>query len=327
MQKTVTIRNDVNLKKNSMRLTRVSEASAKFRLEFVFDASTECTVSVHFAALELTKPDGSFSFGPLFPVSSPPKEVRGKGLGQSFLSADTHPLDTTMYSPDDLAYNPSVGRFPLIICLEAGSPSSPTCSAVSSQTTFANIVHAPSGGGDFHVVPLKQKIQVCWPTTVTTLCSGRAFGSQIVTRHLPAPISTLYLKAKKITCILRPPQVGTTSYELQEIFGIDGQGGSPAGEVEEVDPTNTRECVICMTQPRDTTVLPCRHMCMCSECAKVLRIQSNKCPICRQNIESLLQIKIADRADGATSTSAPKTELMGLQHERVARAQAHTDTE
>ena len=126
-------------------------------------------------------------------------------------------------------------------------------------------------------------------------------------------------------CQKQKIQVGSASYELQEIYGIDGQAGSTAGEVEEVDPTNSRECVICMTQPRDTTVLPCRHMCMCSECAKVLRIQSNKCPICRQNIESLLQIKIADRADGATSTSAPKTELTGLQHERVARAQAHTD--
>ena len=48
-----------------------------------------------------------------------------------------------------------------------------------------------------------------------------------------------------------------------------------------------------MTDPRDTTVLPCRHMSMCSECAKVLRMQSNKCPICRTSIESLLQIKVS----------------------------------
>ena len=52
-------------------------------------------------------------------------------------------------------------------------------------------------------------------------------------------------------------------------------------------PADARACVICMTEPRDTTVLPCRHMCMCSECAKVLRLQSNKCPICRTSIESL----------------------------------------
>ena len=32
--------------------------------------------------------------------------------------------------------------------------------------------------------------------------------------------------------------------------------------------------------------------CMCSECAKELRLQSNKCPICRQPIEELMEIKI-----------------------------------
>ena len=67
---------------------------------------------------------------------------------------------------------------------------------------------------------------------------------------------------------------------------------------------NTRECVICMSEPRDTTVLPCRHMCMCSECAKVLRLQSNKCPICRTSIESLLQIKISKQNDAGAPSGA-----------------------
>ncbi|RVW55525.1 putative E3 ubiquitin-protein ligase LUL4 [Vitis vinifera] len=58
------------------------------------------------------------------------------------------------------------------------------------------------------------------------------------------------------------------------------------------DNDSGKECVICMTEPKDTAVLPCRHMCMCSECAKELRLQSNKCPICRQPIEELIEIKI-----------------------------------
>ena len=59
-----------------------------------------------------------------------------------------------------------------------------------------------------------------------------------------------------------------------------------------------------MSEPRDTTVLPCRHMCMCSECAKVLRLQSNKCPICRTSIESLLQIKISKQNDAGAPSGA-----------------------
>lgn len=76
-------------------------------------------------------------------------------------------------------------------------------------------------------------------------------------------------------------------YELREIYGI---GNSAAEGFEDSDPG--KECVICMTEPKDTAVLPCRHMCMCGECAKELRLQSNKCPICRQPIEELIEIKI-----------------------------------
>ncbi|VFQ69067.1 unnamed protein product [Cuscuta campestris] len=75
-------------------------------------------------------------------------------------------------------------------------------------------------------------------------------------------------------------------YELREIYGI----GKP--DEAAINDDSGKECVICMTEPRDTAVLPCRHMCLCGECAKVLRLQSNKCPICRQPIEELLEIKV-----------------------------------
>ena len=44
-------------------------------------------------------------------------------------------------------------------------------------------------------------------------------------------------------------------YELQEIYGI---GNSVEDDVDGSDPG--KECVICLSEPRDTTVLPCRHM-------------------------------------------------------------------
>lgn len=94
-----------------------------------------------------------------------------------------------------------------------------------------------------------------------------------------------------------------TSYELQEIYGMDsnrlhgGPGGGAAAEDVE-----GRECVICMSAERDTTVLPCRHMCMCQPCASALKLQTNKCPICREEIESLLHIKIQRRGSGGGLT-------------------------
>lgn len=50
-------------------------------------------------------------------------------------------------------------------------------------------------------------------------------------------------------------------YELQEIYGI---GNSVDGDFDSNDPG--KECVICLSEPRDTTVLPCRHMVSALSC-------------------------------------------------------------
>ena len=93
------------------------------------------------------------------------------------------------------------------------------------------------------------------------------------------------------------------SYELQEIFGIENCAtGNPMGGGGGGGGDEGKECVVCLSEPRDTTVLPCRHMCMCGGCARVLRHQSNKCPVCRSPVESLLEIKIADRDGGAAAS-------------------------
>lgn len=47
-------------------------------------------------------------------------------------------------------------------------------------------------------------------------------------------------------------------------------------------PGYNRECVVCLSQRRDTLFLPCRHMCLCLPCAESLCLHSDKCPICRQ---------------------------------------------
>jgi len=258
-----TIRNDVNLKKASLRLVPDEGSPSRYHLEFIFDSSTECGITVLYAATESAAPSGNVSFTTLRPHGTLPKVYRGKGLGQTYRTAPEHALDLSKYEEAELSYTPGSTIFPIIVCLEAGGPSSETKSAVASQTTFAHINFAAAAERRLDVRPLKQKIQV-----------------------------------------------DGASYELQEIFGIDGaMGGDSTGSSNHSSAANAdagvaRECVICMTEPRDTTVLPCRHMCMCSECAKVLRMQSEKCPICRTPIEQLLQIKISSKQSGGGSAEA-----------------------
>lgn len=87
--------------------------------------------------------------------------------------------------------------------------------------------------------------------------------------------------------------VDGVAYELQEIFGIEHCSTGTPLEDADADADSGKECVVCMSEPRDTTALPCRHLCMCGACARMLRGQSNRCPICRTPVESLLEIKVA----------------------------------
>ena len=82
--------------------------------------------------------------------------------------------------------------------------------------------------------------------------------------------------------------------ETQEIYGID--------------PSSDPECVICMTAPKDTACLPCRHMCMCSGCAKIHNMHADTCPICRTRVESLL--RIADPAGSVQPADGAHRDLL-----------------
>ena len=61
-------------------------------------------------------------------------------------------------------------------------------------------------------------------------------------------------------------------YLLQEIYGIENKvvEGGYGGEDDDVEDTGA-ECVVCMSDMRDTLILPCRHLCLCNTCADSLR--------------------------------------------------------
>lgn len=55
----------------------------------------------------------------------------------------------------------------------------------------------------------------------------------------------------------------------------------PFQSPEDENSDNSSECVVCLSDVRDTLILPCRHLCLCNACADTLRYQANNCPICR----------------------------------------------
>jgi len=50
------------------------------------------------------------------------------------------------------------------------------------------------------------------------------------------------------------------------------------------------DCSVCLTEKKNTVLLPCHHLCVCDSCALVLTTTINKCPICRSLIRSMIQV-------------------------------------
>eukprot|EP00123_Amoebidium_parasiticum_P018120 comp24108_c1_seq2/m.43607 comp24108_c1_seq2/g.43607 ORF comp24108_c1_seq2/g.43607 comp24108_c1_seq2/m.43607 type:complete len:408 (-) comp24108_c1_seq2:508-1731(-) len=100
-----------------------------------------------------------------------------------------------------------------------------------------------------------------------------------------------------------------SSYMLQEIYGMEEVPHTGGDDADSDDEDENRTCVVCMSDHRDTLVLPCRHLCLCAACAQVLRNQAAKCPICRAPFHSLLQLSVAKQAVGAEDEVAEGAEV------------------
>ncbi|XP_005112498.1 E3 ubiquitin-protein ligase MGRN1 isoform X2 [Aplysia californica] len=100
------------------------------------------------------------------------------------------------------------------------------------------------------------------------------------------------------------------SYLLQEIYGIENKNMERMKDVDPDDEVEDSgaECVICMSDMRDTLILPCRHLCLCSSCADSLRYQASMCPICRVKFRALLQIRAMRKKVAPTSTNSPQSD-------------------
>ena len=131
---------------------------------------------------------------------------------------------------------------------------------------------------------------------------------------IPNSFQTITASAQKI-------QIGGHVYEMEDIYGgsteeearLQSQGGSVAvGDLLALE--DTAECSICLCEPCDTLIMPCRHRCLCSGCAELLRTQSNKCPICRTAITGLLKERSPNPSPSASplASAAPPRDRLRL---------------
>lgn len=255
-----TVRNLINLKKNTLTVTPKPDEPHMLQISFKFDAVQACSVSIFLMAQE-TKQTGRITAK----STAGTHVLYDAGMNLKFPPADAteldHCIDTRRHSLEEMhSANTETNTFPLIIRLETlAQPDSEEHSLTEqepgailqpwtqSQTTYALL---GKDGGDVQVV--KQKI---W--------------------------------------------VGGNLYELQEIFGLV-EAASSSDDASH----STVDCVVCLSSPKDTLVVPCRHLCMCHECARTLMRRTNKCPMCRLPISSVLQIQTQSRVRAAGDDTA-----------------------
>jgi len=55
-----------------------------------------------------------------------------------------------------------------------------------------------------------------------------------------------------------------------------------------------KRCVICLDKKRDTLIKPCKHICLCTGCARGLensiRNYTCACPICREPVKRIIRV-------------------------------------
>ena len=90
-------------------------------------------------------------------------------------------------------------------------------------------------------------------------------------------------------------QIQNSVFTLEEFYGTE----SKKDEGDE----GSKECVVCYTELANTIVLPCRHLCLCSKCAQIVRMQTSKCPICRTAVKTFINFKIEGLSETQISMS------------------------
>ncbi|KAM7381340.1 hypothetical protein PAMA_012274 [Pampus argenteus] len=279
-----TLRSLINIRKDTLRLVRCSEdlklpgdeAAGKnrscYNVEFTFDADTQVAITIYYQAVE------EFHNG--VPVYLPQdsslqsETVHFKrGVCQQFC-LPSHTVNLSEWADEEVR-RPSAGldtdaqfcskKREKHSSLSLSFFLSPQLLFDMDKEIFPMVVQAVVDEGEEHL----GHSHILLAT---------------FEKHMDGSYCVKPLKQKQV--------VDGVSYLLQEIYGIENKYNSQESKVADDEISdNSAECVVCLSDVRDTLILPCRHLCLCNACADTLRYQANCCPICRLPFRALLQIR------------------------------------
>ena len=103
--------------------------------------------------------------------------------------------------------------------------------------------------------------------------------------------------------------VWTSSEDAAVVVGDASKGEYPCQvhKIYDVGTTVQQECIVCLENKKQVVMWPCRHLCVCADCAVRLR----KCPVCRAKVKRRLCLELTSLAaapgDGSASAHLSRT--------------------
>lgn len=165
---------------------------------------------------------------------------------------------------------------------------------LKQSLTFKNLSTDPSSiGKSLQVIVgddngFKQITKLELIQSINGFIVARIYSQQVFGKYADGSPLSHYLQ--DIYC--QPFSISLKNQKSQQMF--PDVPSNVAGDDDDEDDKKSeinRECIICLSEKRDTIVLPCRHMCLCAECADLLSNRADRCPICREGCQALLQVK------------------------------------
>ena len=120
-----------------------------------------------------------------------------------------------------------------------------------------------------------------WPLVVFSKCWFASNPGEVYCQYLYCDLDIATLAVRIHRRKFMAPQ---GFFTMDEAYGLNSDRNN--GE-------ESKECLICLTDRKDTLAIPCKHVTLCNACAKVLMMGDRKCPLCRRVIDEVIPLQIA----------------------------------
>jgi len=80
------------------------------------------------------------------------------------------------------------------------------------------------------------------------------------------------------------------SSDSGEPFCQTERSSNPNASFQQNREVDILKCVVCLDRNKEMMCEPCKHFCLCEECAKTYESTSDKCPMCRCWIHAVVRV-------------------------------------